>query len=186
MDIELPKPIKADLIQILKKTQRYINRGDSKKLKELSEYTIHNASIFQDTDSLLVAVIIYSISKLIERWGFETEYAEQARNLLGSAQFSIEQDNIREYRDKMKKVSEFASSVDKEFRIYVEKVIEKAQIKKGSSVYQHGISVARAAELLNINQWELMSYIGKTRIHDESTTLSGVEQRLNLARSLFK
>ena len=35
--------------------------------------------------------MVYAISKLLERWGFDSEYAEQLRNQLGSAQFSIEQ-----------------------------------------------------------------------------------------------
>jgi len=179
------KAAKKDIITVLKRAQRYINNQDSKSLKILSEHTIHNASMLQDQDSLSIAVIVYAISKLLERWGFESEYADEARNLLGSAQFSLEQGNIDEYRDKMKKVFEFTSSVDKEFRIYIDHVIEKAQVKKGSSVYEHGISAARAAELLGIGQWELLSYIGKTRINDAGNQVSFAEQRMRFARSLF-
>jgi hypothetical protein len=185
----IPKAVRKDLLKVLKKAQRYINKGDSKQLKDLSDYTIHNASIFQDSDSLSMAVVIYAFSKLLERWGSESEYAEQARNLLGSVYFSLEQDKTDEYRDKMKKVFEFASSVEKEFKLYIEKVVEKAQIKKGSRLYEQGLSVARAADLLGIGQWELMSYIGKTRIHDETLpaaeAMTSVEQRLAYARSLF-
>ncbi len=181
----MPKPVRSAVLSVLKKAQKYINKGDSNRLKKLSDATVHNAGIFQDMDSLSVAVVIYAISKLLERWGFESEYADQARNLLGSAQFSLEQGNTAEFHDKMKKVSDFASSADKEFRIYIEKVIDKAQIKKGSLLYEHGISAARVAELLNVGQWELMSYIGKTRIHDDAALASTVEQRLKFARTLF-
>lgn len=182
----IPKAVKKDLERVLKRAQRFINTNNSNELKRLSEYTIQNASVFQDSDSLSAAVVIYAISKLLERWGFDSEYAEQARNLLSSAQFSLEQDKDEEYRDSMKKLFEFASSVDKEFKLYVDKVIEKARVKKGSSLYEHGISAARAAELLGIGRWELMSYIGKTRIHDEAEAAPNTEQRLILARSLFK
>ena len=184
MEEEIPKAVEKDLLKVLKKAQRFINSGDSNKLKRLSDYTIHNASIFQDSDSLSVAVVIYAFSKLLERWGFESEYAEQARNLLGSMMFSLEQGKTAEYRDKLKKVFEFAASVDKEFKLYIDKVVEKAQIKKGSRLYEHGISAARAADLLGIGQWELVSYIGKTSINDEAKP-TGVEQRLEFARSLF-
>jgi hypothetical protein len=190
MQGEIPKAVRKDLLQILRKAQRYINSKDSKKLKHLSDFTIHNTSIFQDPDSLSIAVVVYAISKLLERWGFDSEYSEEARNLLGSAQFLLEQDKLKEYRDEVKKLVEFTSTVDKAFKLYVEQVLEKAQIKKGSRLYEHGISAARAADLLGIGQWELMSYIGKTRIHDEPTEVqpeaSGVEQRLNYARSLFE
>ena len=182
----IPEAVKKDLLKVLKKAQRYINSGNSRKLKHLSDYTIHNASIFQDSDSLSMAVVIYAISKLLERWGFDSEYAEEARNLLGSMLFSLEEDNTDEYRDKMNKVSEFAASADKKFRLYVDKVMEKAQIKKGSKLYEQGISAARSADLLGIGQWELVSYIGKTRIHDEVEKITGVEQRLQFARALFE
>ena len=183
---EIPKAVKKDVLQVLKKAQRYINNRHSKKLKHLSDYTIKNASVFQDSDSLSIAVVVYALSKLLERWGFESEYADQARNLLGSAQFSLESGRLEEYRDTIKKLFEFTSSIEDKFKLYIDKVIEKAQIKKGSRLYEQGLSVSRAAELLGIGQWELMSYIGKTRIHDEADISSDVKQRLEFARSLFE
>lgn len=182
----MPNSVRKEIVRVLKKAQRNINSGDSKKLKILSDATIHNASVFQDPDSLSVAVIVYAISKLLERWGFESEYADQARNLLGSAQFSLEQNHLDEYRDKMKKVFAFTASVEKEFKLYIDKVIEKARVKKGSRLYERGISAARAAEMLGVGQWELLSYIGKTRINDDAAVSTDVGQRLNLARQLFE
>lgn len=184
MNPEIPKAVKKDLLKVLKKAQREINKGNTKRLKNLSDLTIHNTSIFQDPDSLALAVIIYAISKLIERWGAESEHAEQARNLLGSAHFSLEEGKIDQYREKIKHLAEFTATVDKEFKVYVEKVLEKANIKKGSRLYEYGISAARSAELLGIGQWELMNYVGRTRIHDEEL-VTEVGQRLDLARSLF-
>jgi hypothetical protein len=183
---EMPKAVKNDILRVLKRAQRFINQRHSKKLKHLSDHTIHNASVFQDSDSLSIAVVVYAISKLLERWGFDSEYADQARNLLGSAQQSLEQDDAKDYRDKMKKVFEFTSSIDDKFRLYIDKVIEKASVKKGSRLYEHGISIERAADLLGIGQWELMSYIGKTRIHDEAEAVLDVKERLEFARALFK
>ncbi|NQU79855.1 hypothetical protein HQ545_08880 [Candidatus Woesearchaeota archaeon] len=183
---EIPKAVKKDLLYVLNKAQKLINKGDSKQLKHISDQTIQNASVFQDKDSLTLAVVIYAISKLLERYGFESEYAEEERNLLGSAYFSLEQDNYADYRDKMKHVMEFTARVEKEFKLYIEQVLEKALVKKGGGLYERGISMARAAELLGIGQWELMSYIGKTRIHDEVDDILGVEQRIEFARSLFK
>ncbi|MBI5880780.1 hypothetical protein HZB90_01480 [archaeon] len=185
MSVGIPKQVRKDLVKVLKRAQRCINNKDSNKLKRISEFTIDIAGVFQDQDSLSLAVVMYAISKLLERWGYESEYADEARNLLGSAEFSLEEGKFDEYRDKIKKVFEFTSSVDKEFRIYIDHVLEKARIKKGSMLYEHGISAARAAELLGIGQWELLSYIGKTRIHDAVEITPDVEQRLKFARTLF-
>lgn len=182
---QIPKAVKQDILQILKKAQRYINNGNIKRLKHLSDYAIHNMSIFQDPDSLSLAVLIYAASKLLERWGFAGEYAEQTRNFLSSAEFQLEKDNIEGYRDEIRKLSDFLSNIEKQFKLYVEKVMVKGQVKKGSRLYEQGISAARAADLLGIGQWELMSYIGKTRIHDETEPVRDVEQRIKLARELF-
>ncbi len=186
MTVDIPKAVKKDLLKVLKKAQRDINNGNTKRLKHLSDLTIHNTSVFQDPDSLALAVVIYAISKLIDRWGSDSEHAEQVRNLLGSAHFSLEKNNVDEYREKMKHVAEFTASVDKEFRLYIQKVMENANIKKGSRIYEYGISAAQSAELLGIGQWELMNYVGKTRIHDDEISMTDAGKRLVLARSLFE
>lgn len=190
MPKDIKRVVRKDMVKVLKRAQRYINNGNSKRLKHLSDYTIHNASVYQDSDSLSVAVIVYALSKLLERFGFDSEHAEQARNLLGSAQFSLEQNNIEEYRDNAKKLFEFISSIEKQFKIYVDKVLEKAKIKKGGSLYEQGLSAATSADFMGISQWELVSYIGKTRIHDRPEhmhfSVSDAEKRVEYARSLFK
>jgi hypothetical protein len=184
-DSPLNKTAKKDLIQDLKRAQRFINREDSQALKILSDETIRTASVRQDPESISLAVAIYAISKLLDRWGYETEYADEIRNLLGMCQFELEEDNHAGYDETLKKLFEFISSIDKKFKEYIEKVIEKAEIKKGSKLYDQGISMGRAAELLGIGQWELMSYVGKTVISDETTEKMGAKQRLELARSFF-
>lgn len=182
---DIPKTLQKEIIRVLKKAQRLINKQDSKTLKMLSEEAIKNASIFQDADSISLAVAIYAISKLLERWGYESEYAEEIRNALSSAQFMLEENDIEGFRDAFKKVFEFIANIDKRFREYIDKVVEKAEIKKGSRLHEQGISVGRAAQLMGIGQWELMSYVGKTRISEEIKQTTDVKHRIDFARTLF-
>ena len=56
-----------NVLRILKEARQAIERGDNIALKELSNQTIHTASVSQDPDNIAVAVIVYSISKIIER-----------------------------------------------------------------------------------------------------------------------
>jgi hypothetical protein len=177
---------RKDILTVLKKAQKHISKGNSLRLKELSDYTISNAGIYQDTDSLSIAVIVYAISKLLERWGFDSEYSDELRELLAGAEFSLRDNKEEEYREQIKKISEFISIIEKSYRIYIEKVLEKAQVKKGSRLYEQGISAAKAASLLGIGQWELMSYVGKTNIHEDTETKFSADQRLKFARSLFE
>ena len=54
-------------IQVLEDTKRGLLEGDSLKLKELSNETLHSACGIQDSASLTIAVLVYALSKIIER-----------------------------------------------------------------------------------------------------------------------
>ena len=63
-------------------------------------------------------------------------------------------------------------------------MLDAARIKKGSKMHQHGISMARTAELLGITQWELQDYIGKQQ--EWKIKEMPVLKRLKIAREMFK
>ena len=54
-----------NVIRILKETLNAIDRKDSSQIKNLSDQTIHTAAISQDHDNVIVAVLVYSIGKII-------------------------------------------------------------------------------------------------------------------------
>ena len=70
-------------MDILEKAKIAIEDGNPVNLNDLSNRTIHTASIEQDTDSVILAVIIYSLSKIIERGEYKNlllySRAEEAR-----------------------------------------------------------------------------------------------------------
>jgi len=55
------------ITEILTSAQRALINEDSLKLRDLSNQTIHCASKVQDNGSILIAVLMYSLSKLLER-----------------------------------------------------------------------------------------------------------------------
>ena len=62
--------VKRDILRTLNRTVEILKEKDVTdltELKELSNTTVHNASIYQDEDSVSVAVLIYSLSKIFER-----------------------------------------------------------------------------------------------------------------------
>ena len=58
---------KENVIDILEKTKSAVEREDILLLKDLSNRTIHTASIYADSDNIAVAVAVYSLSKILER-----------------------------------------------------------------------------------------------------------------------
>jgi len=58
---------KEHVIKVLENTKIALKKEDVIQLKELSNQTIHSASIDQTSESILLAVIVYSLGKIIER-----------------------------------------------------------------------------------------------------------------------
>jgi len=174
--------IKEDLINIIISALTALEKKDSIELREISNNTIHNASIFQDKDSISIAVIMYALSKIIDRMAkIEPEVIEK----LTWARDSLKNDDFNAYARNIKELMEVISNFDTKLNLYIQKVINEAEIKKGSKLYEHGISLAQTAELLGVSQWELMKYIGQTKIADKFEDEVQVKDRLEHTRRLF-
>jgi len=186
----MQESVKTTIEDILEQTIRAVELRDTLSLKKLSNYTIHSASIYQDEYSISIAVVLYSLSKIIERHRFgETETWEKIYEdfieKLQKAHALLKNDNFSSYHNIMKQIFKKISKVDTEIALYIEEVIEKSKINKGSRLYEHGISLARVAEILGITEWELMNYVGKTQIIDAEKGITNIKSRLQFARKLF-
>ena len=178
--------VRNDALQIINRVIEILETKedwDVMELKELSNNTIHNASVFQDECSVSVAVLIYALSKIIER-NSEFDYSRVLK-LLKESRDNLENDKEDEFHTTIKKLFSEISKLDNKVKLYVQEVINQAQIKKGSKLCEHGLSCARASEILGISQWELMNYIGKTNLAGNAPEIVDARARLKFARSLF-
>ena len=176
---------------IIKQTERVIpvlKRKDAVALSELSNRTIHSASVYQDQSSLVFAITVYSLSKIIIRCEHIKDcqsFIDKAVKGLEDCKKLLESDDIQNYKKRRDLLLKSIGNIDKKFRFYVEEVIRRAKIKKGSSIYEHGVSLERTADLLGISQWELMDYIGKTRLTNYKEPAVKIKDRLSFARKIF-
>ena len=180
--------IKKDLVSVLSdliRTLRERKETDIAEIKLLSNHIIHNASVFQDEDSISVAILIYSLSKIIERKEKEMDFSKIIA-MINSAVSSLKNNNDDGFRKSIREVFNFIRTIDHGLRLYINEVINQAQIKKGCKLCEHGISVARASEVLGISRWELMHYLGKTTVVDQFDDLVNISNRLKFARGLFE
>lgn len=175
--------IKEDIAKVLEQTIKAVKAGDAQTVSELSNHTIHNASVFQDSDSLETAILVYALAKMLQRCCEQGINYSRVIPLLQNAKSNLMQDDEEGYRKSVKKLFETIKQLDSRMKLFVQEVIIKAQIKKGSKLHEHGLSIGRTAELLGISQWDLMSYVGL----QEHEPLPGVnvKERLKTARRLF-
>lgn len=180
----------GNTLRILEETLGAIKHGEVVKLKELSDQTIHTASIAQDPDNIAVAVIVYSISKIIERpsyraqRGWDKFYKSLIMGLENSivalkrkdeAHFGAHLEAIR------KKIEGLSGNLKK----YIQDVFLKASINKASKIYEHGISMEKTAKLLGISMWEIAGYAGQRLQEQDLGKTISVKQRIKFAMEIF-
>jgi len=182
------KKIKKDILSLLDSVIGILESEEEKDLLELSElsnHIIHNASIFQDEDSISTALLIYSIYKIFARGKEKQKIYSKTTPLLKQAKSALEKNNVNEFRKKIKNIFKIILDIDSGASIYLEELLDKAKLKKGTRIYEHGISIARVAEIIGISLWDLSAYIGKTNISEYSAGVSA-EKRLQFAREIFE
>lgn len=188
----MQQKVKKDILNILNKSLKLIKENNIVKLKELSNHTIHDASIYQDEYSTSIAVVIYSLAKIFERPRYKKYkswplFHKTTINTIKSSLKYLKKDQIQEYTSSLQELLTTINKLEPKFRKYIQEVIEKAKIQKASRLHEHGISIKRTADILGITEWELMEYTGKTGIADVKQSITkDIEERIIFTRSLFK
>lgn len=176
--------VKEDIINVLDLSLKALKEEQHQELGEISNHIIHDASVFQDDDSLSVAVLIYALSKIVQRCCEKGISYSPVLPLLENAKEALKKNDLGRYNSSIQNVFKFITKIDSKIKLYIQEVIQKAKIKKGSKLHEHGLSIARTAEILGISQWELTEYISKVSYETVKEGMS-VKERLKKARELF-
>lgn len=174
--------VKKDILNVLRQSLDIINSGELFKLRDLSDHVIHNATIFQDKYSITIAVTIYMMSKIYKS---NKDIDQFIIPHIKDAIKYLEEGKLNLYETEIKNILKDISKTNSRTKYYVQEVLERAQIKKASKMFEHGISMGQVADSLGISIWDLMDYIGKTRIVDEFEHHIDMKERLEFTRSLF-
>ena len=178
--------VRKDALQILDRVIEILQvkeEKDTQELKELSNHTIHNASVFQDDCSVSIAVVVYALSKIIQRHQYELNYVKFIK-ILEKARKSVANNEDYNFSLSIKELFSEISRIDDKLKAYMQEVINEAQVKKGCKLCEHGLSTAKASELIGVSQWELMKYLGNTSLNEHSAGID-VKTRVKFARGLF-
>ena len=179
------------VISVLRETREALETSDTFKLQKLSDQTIHSASIHQHTDFITLAVLIYSLSKILERkekmniarW---SAYVKKINDELFKAMSELKKGDSEEFARHLEHTKELLISFSPNVRENVQEVIKRASINKASKIYEHGISLSRTAKLLGITQWELADYVGHSKAHEDPyATTVDEKKRAKIAREFL-
>lgn len=181
-----------NILDILKNAQKALKTDDVLLMKEMSNRTVHSASMYKDPDSIAIAVTIYALGKIIERKKYE-QYKEwpaffsRISKDIDDALAHLGKNLFKEFREDLHDIRKAASQLSGHLKLYIQDVFRRASINKASRLYEHGISMAETASLLDITTWELAEYAGMTGIGDVDLSITmPIKERINFAKKLFE
>lgn len=182
MEFQKEECINAALV--LEETKKAIKELDAIKLKELSNRTIHSSCFYQDAGSITTAVLIYALSKLIERRDNEKiknweKFVKALNSNFDEAISALNRNNPEEYADYMEQARKTFESISN-LKPYIKEVLRKSAINKASKIYEHGLSLEQTARLLGISLWELAEYVGQRDIVTPKEIIS-IKKRAEMA-----
>ena len=191
-----------NVLRILREAKKSLEDDDSQNLKALSNQTIHSAMIYQDGDNIVVAVLVYSLGKILERGhyremeGWKEFYGAVIKNL-DLAIGSLGKENpvryggsngagVKNARIYLGRIRNSLNKIDGDLGTYIKDVFAKAEINKAFKLYEHGLSTEMTANLLGVSLWDMASYIGQSHIGDSKIAVSmPVAERVKIAEGMF-
>jgi len=181
----------GNVLRILRQTKKFIEEDNAHELKGLSNQTVHAATIFQDADNIIVAVLVYSIGKILERDHYRemegwAEFYESTTKNLELAIKSLEKNNLDNARIYLGRIRNSLNKITGDLSQYIKDVFKKAEINKAFKLYEHGLSTEKTAELLGVSLWDMASYIGQSHIGDAKVAITmPIAKRVKIAEDIF-
>ncbi len=153
---------------------------DAFKLREIANEAIREAVLSGDKNLANIAVLAYSLSKILSKlhfrkrrdWTrFTKDVERELAGLVGVAKNGDLSRICEELIELVRKIDEGAGN-------YTRGLVFKARVKLASEAYALGLSLSSAADLVGADKYELMRYVGATKIHDRPfvKTMSTLER----------
>lgn len=182
----------VNILKILIKVHDAMENRDYVRIKSLSNKIIEHASAHQNPDLISVAVIIYSLSKMIERESYKNEknwdkfYGSFCKNIMDMI-LELKRNNVEGFRREVDENRKLINGLSGKLKLYISDVFRRARINKANMIYDQGFSMEKTAHILGVSIWELSEYTGQ-RIHGNenlAVTMS-IQERVKIAKEIFK
>jgi hypothetical protein len=180
-----------NILRIFQETKEAVLIEDAAKIRSLSNQTTNTAALTHDPDNIAVAVIIYSLSKIIEREDYRqlpgwNKFYNTYINSIDRIIKALKRKDDDAFRESIGIIRGAIDKLSGKLKSHIQEVFRKASINKASRIYEHGISMEKTAKLLGVTLFELASYAGEKVAADvpESRTID-VKSRIKLAMEMF-
>jgi hypothetical protein len=182
----------SNLLRVLKEIKEAVLDGDTAKLNELSNGTIHSATVSQNPINTIIAVLAYAFSKVFSRDNYQRMegwdvFRDSLLTNLSLMIVAAERGDSEGVILGAGKIRHSLNSISSRLKFYIKEIFRKAEINKAFKLYEHGLSSEKTAKLLGISLWELASYIGQSNISEARVAITLPEkERVKYVEEFFK
>ncbi len=169
---------------LIEHSEDALEQRDALALRRVSAEALSEAAVEGHREHILLALVDYALSKLLSK----THYSD-----IGDKFFEKIMRGFRKARDgpkketihNLEKIEDLVIKLDAKEGNYQENLMDKARVKKGSKLYEQGLSLRRAAELTGADATSILDYVGGSKIHEFHGEGRNAD-RLKIAREVFK
>lgn len=177
--------IKDGLIEVLNELKEILLHDNTiaADLRKLSNELIENVTIFKDKDSITISVMLYSLYKI-----FSKNSTIDKKILIKLVDTALKnEENPVNFRQSIRKLFDQIKKYDNHIDSNIMHIVNQAYINKGLSLYEHGLSIGHASEMMGISKWEIMGYLSGVQVVDtDENARIDCRDRLTFTRGLFK
>lgn len=177
--------------EALKEMLNALMTNELSQLKKISDRCISSFALGEEKDLLEVAIVSYVLAKVLEKpryWDkkIKREFVERVEENLHNAVASIDENRPDDMRTYLSSISNDLKAFDTEDKRYIQSIFNKARLRFASYLYAQGFSLGNAIALTGTTKSAVMSYSGKTLMHDRAGKTKSIEERLKNARKIFE
>ncbi|MEM3555173.1 MAG: hypothetical protein QXF56_00390 [Candidatus Micrarchaeia archaeon] len=177
--------------EALKEMLNALMTNELSELRKISDRCVSSFAIGGEKELLDIAIVSYVLAKVLEKPRYwikrvKKEFIEKVEESLHNAVVSLEENKPDEMKIYLSSISEELKALDTEDRRYVQSLFNKARLKFASYLYAQGFSLGNAIELTGTSESAVLSYSGKTLMHDRVGKTKSISERLKNVRKIFR
>jgi hypothetical protein len=165
-------------------------RRDILSLRKITDECIEHIAISFSREFYLLAQVSYVLSKLVTKpryWKKENaRKVAEIENRLTECVLHAERRELSKLDSSLNGLLVSFSELDERDKRFIERLVEKAQVKIAATIYAEGVSLGSSSAMTGVDKQEILHYAGKTMIFDRIKTEMGILERLKKTRKLFK
>lgn len=118
------REVKRDIDKVLSSVIDLIKKQDYARILSWSDRVIHDASIYQDDDSVTIAVLVYALGNLLQRCREKGESVPDVLPTLELALKNLRANNMNAFHAKIKSMINSIAEQDSRMKMYIQEVVE--------------------------------------------------------------